>query len=328
MERPVFHPDTGDGASVPTLTPRQARKHFEFFKVGSHREVILLGELVEQRVHYVRSKNHKVLCSSRLGACALCEKAGESDDVSDLQVEYYGAAFVRLWLERERHFCQRVAVFTAVAGENVLRLVTEGSLRGHRFEITRPTSQQFKVKHLAGPPRGLSSIVPPEFDLLPFIRARFGKAQDPARPLQFLAAIHSRDLVSGPVGKPRPLDVTAADCVESPEELLAIAAKFEAAGEAPKLAAMYRRRAEEKLGGAIDNAKRVIEDAAAKPVEREPIELSHAEHAAISGVVKGRIRERFKVVPPEGPSVLGDVLGSIVPPGRNGQHRRAEGGGT
>ena len=69
MEVPVISPDPG----VRDLTPKQALRWFEFFRPGCHRCAILLGDLVEQRVHYIRSKNHKVLCGRSVGASGLVE---------------------------------------------------------------------------------------------------------------------------------------------------------------------------------------------------------------------------------------------------------------
>ena len=213
MENAFVCPELAGG----TLTPKQAKKFFEFFSPGTEREVLVLGDLAEQHVHYVRSKGHKVLCGARVGRCDLCEKAGSSDDVSDQQVEYYAASFVQAPKDREMH--QRVAVFTAVSGEELLRLVPEGSLRGHRFSVRRESTQKFKLRLLAGPPRGLSNVIPVAFDLLPFVRARFGRPQSADRPFVCLPPLRSKDLVSGPAHRPRPLDVSAEDCTPSPEVL-------------------------------------------------------------------------------------------------------------
>jgi hypothetical protein len=215
MDGPSIAPHPGGGALA--LTPKQAKGYFEFFSVGTHREVLLLGDLVEQPVHYVRSKGHKVLCASRAGVCELCEKSADTDDVSTQQVEYYAAAYVRPWREREFH--QRVAVFSSAAGDEVLKLIPDGTQRGHRLDVERYShgnSGRFRIKLLAGLPGGFPAVLPPAFDLVPWVRARFGKRQDPARPLVFLPSFKVEAVSSGPAGRPRGLGLSAEDC--SPTE--------------------------------------------------------------------------------------------------------------
>jgi hypothetical protein len=171
----------------------------------------LLGDLVEQAVHYVRSKGHTVLCASRACACELCEKAAESDDVSDRRVEYYAASFVRRWTERT--FEQRVAVFSAAAGEDILRHVPLGSQRGVRVEVRRyahGSSSRMSVKPLDGLPKDFPSILPAAFDLVPFIRARYGKRQDPRQPLVFLPPFKC-ERPTAAFGRPRHVELSVGD---------------------------------------------------------------------------------------------------------------------
>jgi hypothetical protein len=211
MEQSVRSPvDGGPGV----LTPTQVKsKYFEFFEAGSHHEVLLLGDLVEQYVHWVRSKGHKVLCTARVAPCGLCERALASDDVSTHQVEYYAPAFVRGW--RERTFEQKVAVFSAGACEAVLKLLDGQPARGRRLDVERfksGTTARFKVKPLDGLPSGFPSVLPPAFDLVPFVLARYGHPPDPRRPMVLLPEFKCEAVSAGPAGRPKPLALSPGDC--------------------------------------------------------------------------------------------------------------------
>lgn len=202
-----------------TLTPKQAADYFEFFKSGSHREVLMLGDPVEQPVHYVKSKGHKVLCGARQGLCDLCEVAATSENVSTQQVEYYAPTYVRSWKEREFH--QRVCVFSAAAESTIRRVVPES--RGQRISVLarkQGTSVRYDIEPMAGLPRGFPLVLPAAFDVLPFIRARFGKRQDPARPLVLLPSFKCEPTAVRPAGgRPKPLDLSADDCRVDADEL-------------------------------------------------------------------------------------------------------------
>ena len=143
-------PRSGESAGASALTPRQARTYFEFFRAGTHREVLLLGDLVEQPVHFVRSKGHKVLCASRVAVCDLCEISATDADVSTQQVEYYGAMFIRA-VERAR---------LSPARRGVLRCRRRGSLATNRRLSTRPAPRRRApsprdVVALQDPPRSI-----------------------------------------------------------------------------------------------------------------------------------------------------------------------------
>ncbi len=206
---------------VGTLTPAVVKsRYFEFFPAGTHREVLLLGDLVEQYVHRVNSKGYNVLCGARAGRCEMCEKAAESDDVGIQRVEYYAPSFVRPW--RDREFIQRVSVFSAAAVESILRLIPEGSQRGHRLDVERysqGSSSRFRIKQLAGLPSGFPSMLPAAFDVVPFVLARYGKPAKAHLPMVFLPPFKCEAVMSGPAGRPRPLDLSADDCRVAPEDL-------------------------------------------------------------------------------------------------------------
>lgn len=236
MDSLGISPIPGGGAAFAApgqLTPKQAGKFFEFFRAGSHREALLLGDLVEQQVHYVKSKGHKVLCAARAGFCELCEKAGESDDVGEQQTEFYAPSFVRPWKEREFH--QRVAVFSQAAAEQLMDLIDrdhEGVARGCRVDVsrhTRGTSSRFVFRLMDGLPRGFPSLLPVAFDLVPWIRARFGKRQTPDRPLVILPSFKCEVVNDARSGRPKPLELSASDMVAGPDELERMRAKLAAA---------------------------------------------------------------------------------------------------
>lgn len=195
----------------------EAKEFFEFFRKGSHREVLFLGELVETPVHFVKSKNHKVLCGARVGRCPLCEIAATSDDVSNQQLEYNAPAFVRQWNERD--YLQQVAVFSNASYGKLCELFPADSVRGQRAEVltkAHGNSVRYAVKALDGLPRGFPSTLPASFDVVPFIRARFGLPPDPARPMVLLPSFRCDGPGGGAAGtlhRPKPMPLTPADCV-------------------------------------------------------------------------------------------------------------------
>ncbi|HEX4614240.1 MAG TPA: hypothetical protein VH092_39095 [Urbifossiella sp.] len=232
MDSPVIAPfPPGTGGPI-ALSPKQAKNYFEFFPSGSHREVLLLGELVEQWVHFVRTKGHKVLCAARHGPCELCEKAAiANDDISIRQTEYYAASYVRGW--RDRQYDQRVSVFSDAAGEELLKLAAGAAHRGLRLDVERKAhgnTSRFKLSLLTAIPRGFPIVLPQAFDLVPFIRARFGRAQDPRQPLVFLPAFKCEPVIASG-GRPKPLNLSADDCAPADE----IRAKLKAYRERPEV---------------------------------------------------------------------------------------------
>ena len=203
------HSGAGGGA----FTPAQAKKFFEFFSVGTHREVVLLGDLVEQPVHYVRSKGHKVLCGARVGPCQLCELSAHDGDTSTQQLEYYAPSYIRTWREREFH--QRIAVFSEAAGRQLLAVLAGGPHRGRRVEVKRTsqgTSPRFKIEAKDGMPGGFPASLPQSFDMVPFIRARYGRVQTPDRPLVFLPTFKCEPSGTTGPSRPRSLALTPDDC--------------------------------------------------------------------------------------------------------------------
>ena len=210
------HSGAGGGA----FTPAQAKKFFEFFSVGTHREVVLLGDMVEQPVHYVRTKGHKVLCGARVGPCALCELAAHDGNTSTQQLEYYVPAYIRTWREREFH--QRVAVFSEAAGRQLIAVLDGGPHRGRRVEGKRTsqgTSARFKIEAKDGMPGGFPASLPPAFDLVPFVRARYGLRQSADRPLVFLPTFKCEPSGTTGPSRPRSLALSAEDCKLSDEDL-------------------------------------------------------------------------------------------------------------
>jgi len=236
MDVHTHSPHGGDRGAAPPrdLTPRLAKRYFEFFKPGTHREVLLLGDLVWHESHWIKSKGYKVPCGAQFGACELCLRNDTSDDIGPRQTEYLAPTMIRPW--RDREFQQRVAVFTAVAGDIVRGLLPEGQQRGRRVEVSREQSKNstFKIVVLDGLPAGFPDTLPAAFDLVPFIRARFGKPQDLARPLIFLPPIKcgGPSTRSRPAGRPRSLDLSPDDCAPvdemTPEEAERLLAKINA----------------------------------------------------------------------------------------------------
>ena len=218
MDASVHSPTSGTaGALTPALVKS---KYFEFFPGGTHREALLLGELVEQYVHRIRSKGYNVLCGSRAGRCDLCERAAESDDIGVQRSEYYAAGFVRVW--REKMFEQKVVVFSTAAAEQILRLIPEGSARGSRLEVVRyshGSSSRFKISLLQGLPAGFPAVLPAAYDVIPFIRARYGKPAHPTQTMVFLAPFRCERSNMALVGRPKPLGLSVEDCAPDLAEL-------------------------------------------------------------------------------------------------------------
>jgi hypothetical protein len=213
MDTSVVSPNPGGVAARAALTPAEVkRRYFEFFPAGTHREVLIVGDLVEQFVHWVKGETNKKLCGARSGYCKLCEDSATSKDVGLRQVEYYAPAFVRPW--REREFTQQVCVFSAGALEVILKLIPLDAPRGHRLDVERykhGNSARFKIKPLDGLPAGFPAALPAAFDVQPFVRARAGLPDDSARPMVFLPSFRCESVSVLPVGRPKPLDLPAAD---------------------------------------------------------------------------------------------------------------------
>ncbi|HYH68163.1 MAG TPA: hypothetical protein VD866_25950 [Urbifossiella sp.] len=197
------------------FTPAQAKKFFEFFPTGSEREVLLLGDLVEAQVHWVKSFGHKVRCSASSGHCDLCIIVGEgNNEVGIRQTEYTAPAYVRP--KRQKQFDQRVVVFSAATGERVLALLGEAGLqcRGQILNVKAnkhgPRSCRYEVTHLASLPRETLAGLPAEFDVLPFVQARFGRPLPAGSPLVFLQPFKIERAVAAVV-RPKLLPVRPED---------------------------------------------------------------------------------------------------------------------
>lgn len=201
-------PAGGPAPSVPVLSPHEAKQWFEFFKVGARREVLLLGEPVEMRVHWHRSKQHKILCTALHGTCALCDIAATDPDVGVQQVEFGCPSYVRA--ARSNEFLQRVAILPRGACEQILDAAADGC-RGRLFEIVRGASNRLQVRGSDKLPREFPSILPPAFDVLPWVRARFGMRQNPKQPLVILPPIKCEGGTGPRPGRPVLLPLTRED---------------------------------------------------------------------------------------------------------------------
>lgn len=223
MENSVISPIAGE---TPALTPEQAYTFHEFFKVGFHREVLLLGDPAEQWVHHVERRKRKI-CTSSAGRCALCEAAPFDRDIEPRQLEYVAPAYVRPLKESE--FVQRVAVFPRAAGEELGRQCGD-DYRGRLLTVVREPSNRLKIKVGGELPKGIAGALPPAFSMLPFIRARFGLKQDPREPAVFLPPFRCEQ-VRATVARPKPLALTKEDIgltVEAKTKLSDYAAKLQA----------------------------------------------------------------------------------------------------
>jgi hypothetical protein len=225
------------GATPVDLTPKEAARYFDYVKNGTCRTLILLGDVVSQRMHFVMKLNYKVQCTSKLGECPLCKVAGSGDDnVSKSHLEHYAPSAV---LQKDRKYHQRVVILTddMYQGregrdriEGLHELLTDGPARGHAFELRRDSKHHFRWTRATRSPRAMAHALPPSFDVLPWNRARFGNPQDPARPLTLFAPFALHDLGAQPSPKPRELDIAPSD-VRSAEEWENTRAKLREAKE-------------------------------------------------------------------------------------------------
>lgn len=260
MELSVPAPDLGASAGTyaPTplhaLMPEQAKKIFEFFSKGTTRHVILLGDVVEQRMHFVSEpKRHKVLCTAITGSCELCLKAATSETISTSHPEFLAPAVIRTGERGD--FKQQVAVFTLAMEEQLRELLTDGPGRGYRFELRRESHHKFKIILDRRAPHTLAHALPMSFDVLPWIRARFGLPQDPVNPPVRIPNFSCRE-VPGPAARPKPLALTASDR-QSAEEWEATKAKIAEAKEHAKSDDAPRPPAAEKKPGSLAVAELV-----------------------------------------------------------------------
>jgi hypothetical protein len=214
MDRSVLSPpETGGGVGM--LTPEEAHALHEFFRVGAQREVLLLGDPEEQRVHHVERRKRK-LCTARVGPCALCEAAPFDPDVEPSQLEFVVPAAVRP--VREPEFVQRVAVFPRAAGLK-LREVCGDAYRGRLLHVVRGASNRLTIRPLGGLPRGFPASLPPAFPVLPFVRARFGLRPDPRVPVVRFGPIRCEAQQPGGAGWPKPLALGWEDSGLTEEDL-------------------------------------------------------------------------------------------------------------
>src|SRR4051812_39515897 len=94
MDHFPIPPDIGAGGGVPAhaaplvLTPKQAMKHFDLVKAGTRRRLILVGDIIPQRVHFVTALNYKVLCTSKLGVCELCQQCATTAGIGKSHTEH------------------------------------------------------------------------------------------------------------------------------------------------------------------------------------------------------------------------------------------------
>ncbi len=135
-------------------------------------------------------------------------------------MEYYAPSFVRASSEREFH--QKVAVFSAAAREKLLQLIPDDTARGKRLDVQgvkHGTSARYLVSALPGLPREFPSVLPSAFDVLPFIRARYGKSQEPGNGPVFLPSFRCEAIRPSGPGAVKDLAVTAADCAPDADEL-------------------------------------------------------------------------------------------------------------
>lgn len=232
MESPSFAPASAGCQTTHRLRPSEVEtEFFEFFPKSSRREVLLLGDVVDLLVHYLPGSRRKKLCASEVGPCDLCDLAATSPDVEACQAEYYAPAFVRR--PREREFRQRVAVYPAVSAVMLQELFPLGSMRGKRVEVHRKPSRMLEYKALGGIPRGLPAVLPAAFDVLPFIRARYGLPEEPGRPLVVLAPLRCEP-DARPGDRPARLTLNVRDfddlAGKSEEELRQYLAKCEERG--------------------------------------------------------------------------------------------------
>lgn len=302
MDLSVLCPAVGASGGVPAhaaplnLSEKDAKKFFDFYKVGTARRVIFLGEVLSQKMHWVASLNYKVICTSSVGRCELCQKAPSSDDVAKADYEHLVACAVR---ERDGRFHQRIGVLTdgLYKGTDRYQGLTEffddTSPRGHAFDIARPSKHTFTVKPLRKSSWGTSSALPPAFDLLPWIRARFSLTQTPDRPLTLFTPFTIQDLGVQPTGKPRELDISASD-----GQSLAEVAKIK-----ELLVAKTKAWQKEDAEATVSALKAAGLDAAVEPVAPVDPPAAAAEPAvdlptALSGLKPGGIKQNEELKNP------------------------------
>lgn len=249
MDLSVIPPENGAGSGAfgaapqpaPELTSAQVKKHFDFVDVGTRRRLILLGDIVSQRMHFSMRLNYKVMCTARAGHCELCQMSlTASEGVSKSHFEHYGPCAVQ-GQGKDRRYHQRVVVFTELMYEGseqrdgLKQFLTDGPTRGHAFDVSRSSKHDFKIVPVKNAPRALAHALPGSFHVLAWIRARFNLPQDPHQPLTLFQPFAIQDLGSAPASRPRELDITASD-IRSADEWEKTKAKLAEARELLKSA--------------------------------------------------------------------------------------------
>lgn len=364
MDLSVYAPEcgAGGGASAPAATAlsrEKAKKFFEFFSRGTTRSVILLGRVVEQRMHYVKPteedakrgvKGHKEPCTAVTGSCKWCACIETSTLVGPSHPEYLAPALVRKGERGE--FEQRVAVFTEGMVKDLGAQFGDAPLRGQLFDLRRESHQKFKL--LPGKTRTTSAALPAPFDILPFFRGRFDMRQDPSNPPVFLPAYALRELTEAPAARPEALALTASDRQSAEERSHALAkmkellkgavapapapAPEEPAGKKPgELAVIERARdaaaygPRERVGGTGDApAEKLVPPAAAKS-------LAERRRKALEAELAERERARAEALRTDGDRVterltsMADAVESLadsLAPSANGKHAVGGKGGV
>lgn len=360
MDISVTLPETGTGGTAPRvpldLTPKEAAKHFDYVKSGTRRTMILLGDLVSQRMHFLAKLNYKVHCTARLGSCELCQKVGTgTDEVGKSHFEHYSPSAV---LGKDRYYHQRVVILTDDMYEGregrepitgLKELICDGPARGHAFELVRDSKHCFKWIGVKKSPRALAHSLPPSFEVLPWNRARFGAAQDPLHPLTLFSPFKLADLGAAPSSKPRELEITTSD-IRSAEELESLRALLKPAkkwGAEPAPVAAVAVDPAPTLPPPTVPAPVPAPDLTQTPppadapgVVRHVIEVkTSTDSAAMARTLAARKAAddaRRLALDPEGRGRLtsaGELFGSVVPavanaPERNGKHAPKRNGGA
>jgi hypothetical protein len=372
MDISVTLPETGAGGAAPRvaldLTPKEAAKHFDYVKSGTRRTMILLGDLVSQRMHFLAKLNYKVHCTARLGTCELCQKVGTgTDEVGKSHFEHYAPSAV---LGKDRYYHQKVVILTDDMYEGregaspitgLKELISDGPARGHAFELVRDSKHCFKWHPVRKSPRALAHSLPSSFEVLPWNRARFGAQQDPMHPLTLFAPFKLADLGAAPSSKPRELEITTSDIRTAEEldklrEMLKPAKKWTAeavaaepvapAAVAPLAASAAPVPPPVPAPDLTQTPAPVAAPAPAPGVVKHVIEVKTSTDAAAMArsIAARKVAEdaRRRAMDPDGPGRLSpigesvDLYGAVLAgatsgdaaPERNGKHRKAGKGGA
>ena len=290
------------------------RVRVERFRGSMSRTVHLLGEVRCKKTHH-RIGENTVPCLEP-DHCPFC-----AEPIWRPRFEHFGPALVKS--PRDLIWVPVVAVFTP-GGWKKLNDGVPGPHRGRVLRVWRSSKGSATGGVLNVQEKGRVEPPIPGFDVEPHLLRLWFPDDGELPPAEIPAAVpFTAEQVAHQVPRPEPVILTAEQKSALEEKLAELRSTLPTWKEAPGPGESPIEPAAAPV--ASSSPAKPQSPAATGSPRPAPIELTAEEHRALSGVIKARIRERFKVVPAAEPVPIAEVVKRMVPVDRNG-HRKAEGG--